>query len=136
MGQSSEETYLISGLVLSTWVFWGFCGLCLLGTFLIFYGASMGETWNPWLISIEPPDLEVGLAFAPLDGWYLAACCNLCSWCFSWALRQVEFQENWEWFPRSSCFSFAILAYTTLVVIRPVLMVLGGMLSPMEFGHT
>ena len=66
VGQSSEETYLISGLVLSTWVFWGSVAFfALLGTFLIFYGVSMGETWNPWLISIEPPDLEVGLAFAP-----------------------------------------------------------------------
>ena len=29
-----------------------------LGTALILYAASQGPTWNPWLISIAPPDLS------------------------------------------------------------------------------
>ncbi|MEM7670395.1 MAG: photosynthetic reaction center subunit L, partial [Pseudomonadota bacterium] len=65
---------LIGGDLFDFWVgpFWvGFFGVTtlffsFLGTVLIFYGASLENTWNPWLISIEPPDLSYGLALAPL----------------------------------------------------------------------
>jgi photosynthetic reaction center L subunit len=33
----------------------------LLGTILIFWGAAMQGTFNPWLINIAPPDLSYGL---------------------------------------------------------------------------
>ena len=66
---------IIGGNLFDFWVgpfYVGFFGVAvtffaLMGTFLIFYGASMGDTWNPWLISIEPPELSVGLGFAPLN---------------------------------------------------------------------
>ena len=37
-----------------------------LGTILIFWGAAMQGTFNPWLINIAPPDLSYGLGMAPL----------------------------------------------------------------------
>ena len=54
---------LVGGDLCDFWVgpfYVGFWGLsvaffALLGTILIFYGAALGGTWNPWLISIEPP---------------------------------------------------------------------------------
>ncbi|MFX8024303.1 hypothetical protein ABTK62_20875, partial [Acinetobacter baumannii] len=65
---------LIGGDLFDFWVgpfYGGFFGvttaLCaLLGTLLIFYAASQGPTWDPWLISIAPPDLKYGLGLAPL----------------------------------------------------------------------
>ena len=49
----------------------GFFGLMTiffasLGTLLILWGAALQGTWNPFLISINPPALEYGLQFAPL----------------------------------------------------------------------
>ena len=78
---------LIGGDLFDFWVgpfFVGFFGVttfffAALGTFLIFYGASLGDTWNPWLISINPPPLEVGLGFAPLENggiWQLVTICE------------------------------------------------------------
>mgnify|MGYP000421272556 CR=1 FL=1 len=63
---------LIGGNLFDFWVgpfYVGFFGVsaaffAFLGTFLIFYGAALGESWNPWLISIEPPEVDVGLGFA------------------------------------------------------------------------
>ena len=77
---------LIGGELFDFWVgpfFVGFIGVttfffAALGTFLIFNGASLGDTWNPWLISINPPPLEVGLGFAPLENggiWQLVTIC-------------------------------------------------------------
>ena len=65
---------LIGGDLFDFWVgpfYVGFFGITTLffaslGTALIFYGASMEDTWNPWLISIDPPDVSYGLHFAPL----------------------------------------------------------------------
>ena len=98
---------LIGGDLCDFWVgpfYVGFWGLsvaffALLGTILIFYGAAIGDTWNPWLISIEPPELEIGLGLAPLQEgglWQLITICAHGAF-ISWALRQVEIQENWGW---------------------------------------
>ena len=54
---------LIGGDLFDFWVgpfYVGFFGVITaitasLGTALIFYAASLGPTWNPWLISIAPP---------------------------------------------------------------------------------
>ena len=78
--------------------FWGLsvAFFALLGTILIFYGAALGDTWNPWLISIEPPDLEVGLGFAPLQEgglWQLITICAHGAF-ISWALREVEISRK------------------------------------------
>ena len=58
---------LIGGNLFDFWVgpfYVGFFGVttfffAALGTLLIFYGAAMGPTWNPWLISINPPSIEL-----------------------------------------------------------------------------
>ena len=69
---------LVGGDLCDFWVgpfYVGFWGLsvaffALLGTILIFYGAAIGDTWNPWLISIEPPELEVEyLSTRTIVGW-------------------------------------------------------------------
>ena len=124
---------IIGGNLFDFWIgpfYVGFFGIsvaffALLGTFLIFYGASMTGTWNPWLISIEPPELAVGLSFAPLSEggiWQLVTICAHGAF-LSWALRQVEISRKLGMgLHIPAAFSFAILAYTTLVVIRPVLM--------------
>jgi len=96
-----------------------------LGTILIFYGAALGDTWNPWLISIDPPSLEVGLGMAPLaEGglWQIITICAIGAF-VSWALREVEIcRKLGMGYHVPFAFSIAILAYVTLVVIRPVLM--------------
>src|SRR5512145_3020542 len=70
---------LIGGDLFDFWVgpfYVGFFGVttaiaALLGTALIFAAATQGPTLNPWLISINPPSIEAGLAFAPLkEGGY------------------------------------------------------------------
>ena len=80
----------------------------LLGTFLIFYGASMGETWNPWLISIEPPDLEVGLACSLDKGgiWQLVTICAHGAFSFLGIKASRNFKKTGNGSPRSSCFFF------------------------------
>ena len=91
---------LIGGDLFDFWIgpfYVGFFGVttaffALLGTVLIFYGAAIGGTWNPFLISIEPPELEVGLGMAPLaEGglWQLITMCATIAF-ISWALREVE----------------------------------------------
>ena len=124
---------LIGGDLFDFWVgpfFVGFFGVTtiffsVLGTLFIFWGASLGDTWNPWKINIAPPDLSYGLGFAPLaDG----GLCQLITICaigafVSWALRQVEIARKLGMgYHVPFVFAFAILAYVTLVVIRPVLM--------------
>ncbi|MGL5114196.1 MAG: photosynthetic reaction center subunit L [Beijerinckiaceae bacterium] len=124
---------LIGGDLFDFWVgpfYVGFFGVLtlffsFLGTMLIFYGASLGDTWNPWRISINPPDIKYGLALAPLaEGglWQIITICAIGAF-VSWALREVEICRKlgmglhvpWT-------FGAAILAYVTLVVIRPFLM--------------
>ena len=77
---------LIGGDLFDFWVgpfYVGFFGVttaffALIGTALIFWGAAIGGTWNPWLINIAPPDLKYGLSLAPLrDGglWQIITIC-------------------------------------------------------------
>ncbi|SEH35753.1 photosynthetic reaction center subunit L [Magnetospirillum fulvum] len=97
----------------------------LLGVALIVLGASRGPTWNLWQISIAPPDLSYGLAFAPLNEgglWQFITICAIGAF-VSWALRQVEIARKLGMgLHVPFAFSFAILAYVTLVVFRPILM--------------
>jgi photosynthetic reaction center L subunit len=124
---------LIGGDLFDFWVgpfYVGFFGIttiffAALGTALIFYGAAIGPTWNPWLISIDPPPLEYGLALAPLaEGglWQIITICAHGAF-ISWALREVEISRKLGiGLHVPIAFAFAILAYTTLTVIRPALM--------------
>ena len=96
-----------------------------LGTAMIVYAASQGPTWNIWQINIAPPDLKYGLGLAPLkEGgfWQFITICATGAF-VSWALREVEIcRKLGIGFHVPFAFSFAIFAYVTLVVIRPVLM--------------
>ncbi len=124
---------LVGGDMFDFWVgpfyvgFFGVTGaLCaVLGTALIFYAASMGPTWNPWLISIAPPDIKYGLGLAPLrEGgfWQVITMCAIGAF-VSWALREVEIcRKLGMGYHVPFAFSVAIFAYVSLVVIRPVLL--------------
>jgi len=124
---------LIGGDLFDFWVgpfYVGFFGVTTIfftfvGVSLIAYGASLGPTWNIWLISINPPPVEYGLAFAPLkEGgiWQLVTVCALGAFC-SWALREAEICKKLGiGYHVPIAFGFAIFAYFTLVVIRPILM--------------
>jgi photosynthetic reaction center L subunit len=124
---------LIGGDLFDFWVgpFWvGFFGVstaffAILGTALIVYGASLGPTWNIWQISIAPPDLKYGLGLAPLkDGglWQIITFCAAGAF-VSWAMRQVEISRKLGMgLHVPFAFSFAIFAYLSLVIFRPILM--------------
>ncbi len=96
----------------------------VLGTVLIVYGASQ-DTFNLWQISIAPPDLSYGLALAPLEEgglWQIITVCALGAF-ITWALRQAEISKKLGMgYHVPVAFGFAILAYASLVVIRPLLM--------------
>jgi photosynthetic reaction center L subunit len=124
---------LIGGDLFDFWVgpyFVGFFGVtsvffATLGTALIVYGAATGTTWNPWLISINPPDVSYGLALAPLNDGGLYQIITLCAiGAFtSWALREVEIARKLGiGLHVPIAFGFAIFAYVSLVVIRPLLL--------------
>ena len=124
---------LIGGDLFDFWVgpfYVGFFGVTTaffasLGTALIFLGASQGDTWNPWLITINPPALEYGLSLAPLSEggiWQLVTICAIGAF-ISWALREVEIcRKLGMGLHVPIAFGVAIFAYVTLVVIRPFLM--------------
>ncbi|MBZ8132208.1 photosynthetic reaction center subunit L [Afifella sp. IM 167] len=124
---------LIGGNLFDFWVgplYVGFFGVTTvffsaLGTGLILWGAALGPTWNIWQISIAPPDISYGLALAPLrEGglWQLITICALGAF-GSWALRQVEISRKLGMgYHIPVAYGFAVFAYFTLVVIRPVLM--------------
>jgi photosynthetic reaction center L subunit len=124
---------LIGGDLFDFWVgpfFVGFFGVTTaffasLGTALILYGAAMGPTWNPWLISIAPPDISYGLALAPLMKgglWQIITICAVGAF-ISWALREVEIcRKLGIGYHVPFAYGFAILAYMTLVVFRPMLL--------------
>src|SRR6056297_2770379 len=87
---------LIGGDLFDFWVgpfYVGFFGVttiffALLGTILIFWGTAIEGVWNPWLISIDPPPLEYGLGFAPLEEgglWQIITVCAIGAF-VSWAL--------------------------------------------------
>jgi photosynthetic reaction center L subunit len=124
---------LIGGDLFDFWVgpfYVGFFGVtalffAVLGTAIIAYGASLGPTWNPWLIDIQPPAESYGLSLAPIkEGglWQIVTICAIGTF-VSWALREVEISRKLGMgFHVPFAFSVAIFAYVTLVVIRPVLM--------------
>lgn len=124
---------LVGGNLFDFWVgpfFVGFFGVTTiffagLGTLLILYGASLQHMWNPWLISINPPPVAQGLAFAPLrEGglWQIITMCAVGAF-VSWALREVEIARKLGMgLHVPMAFSMAIFAYVTLEVIRPILM--------------
>ncbi len=104
-----------------------------LGTLLIIYGAAIGPTWNIWQIDIAPPDIKYGLALAPLKAgglWQLITVCAIGAF-VSWALRQAEISRKLGMtYHVPIAYSFAVLAYVTLEVIRPVLMGAWGVAFP------
>jgi photosynthetic reaction center L subunit len=124
---------LIGGDLFDFWVgpfYVGFFGVttaisALLGTALIFAAAAQGPTLNPWLISINPPPIDAGLAFAPLsDGgyWQVITACAVVAFS-SWVLRQAEISRKLGMsYHVPFAFGVAIFAYLTLEVFRPVLM--------------
>jgi photosynthetic reaction center L subunit len=124
---------LIGGDLFDFWVgpfYVGFFGVtaiffATLGTAMIFYGAAIGPTWNPWLISINPPDVAYGLSIAPLkEGgiWQVVTICAIGAF-VSWALREIEIARKLGiGLHVPFAFGMAIFAYITLVVFRPVLM--------------
>jgi photosynthetic reaction center L subunit len=124
---------LIGGDLFDFWVgpfYVGFFGVttaffAILGTALIVYGASLGDTASIWRINIAPPDLKYGLGLAPLkEGglWQIITICATGAF-VSWALRQTEISRKLGMgLHVPVAYGFAILAYVTLVIIRPVLM--------------
>ena len=124
---------LIGGDLFDFWVgpfYVGFFGVttaffAALGTALIIYGAALGPTWNIWLISINPPSIEYGLALAPLkEGglWQIITICAIGAF-VSWALREVEIcRKLGMGYHVPFAFGVAVFAYVTLVVFRPLLL--------------
>ena len=124
---------LLGGDLFDFWIgpfYVGFFGVTtifftLLGIGLICWGFAHGPTWNLFRASINPPAAKYGLAFAPLmEGglWQVITGCALGAF-GSWALREVEIcRKLGIGYHIPFAFSFAIFAYFTLEVIRPVLM--------------
>jgi photosynthetic reaction center L subunit len=124
---------LLGGDMFDVWFgpfYVGFFGVTTLffsivGTALIIYGAAIGPTWNLWQINIAPPDLKYGLALAPLNEgglWQIITICATGAF-VSWALREVEIcRKLGIGYHVPIAFGFAILAYVSLVIIRPLLM--------------
>ncbi len=124
---------LIGGDLFDFWVgpfYVGFFGMTtaffsLVGIAMILWGAALGPTWNLWQISVARPTSNTGWRFAPLQEggiWQIVTICALGAF-VSWALREVEIcRKLGIGYHVPFAFSFAILAYFTLVVIRPVLM--------------
>ncbi len=124
---------LIGGNLFDFWVgpfYVGFFGVTaafctIVGTALIIYGASLGDTWNPLRISINPPDISYGLGLAPMaEGGIWQFVTIFAAGAFiSWALREVEISRKLGiGYHVPVAFSMAVFAYLTLVVIRPLLM--------------
>ncbi|MEL6505800.1 MAG: photosynthetic reaction center subunit L [Pseudomonadota bacterium] len=124
---------LVGGDLFDFWVgpfyvgFFGITGVffTVLGTALIVYGAALGPTWNLWQISVNPPDLDYGLALAPMaEGglWQIITICAVGSF-GSWALREVEISRKLGMgLHVPFAFSVAVFAFVTLNVIRPLWM--------------
>jgi len=97
----------------------------VLGVALILYGAALGPTWNPWILSINPPSVDVGLGLAPLaEGglWQIITICATGAF-VSWALREVEISRKLGMsYHVPIAFGVAIFAFVTLNVFRPLAM--------------
>ena len=124
---------ILGGDLFDFWVgpfYVGFFGVTtlfftLIGVAMLAWGAALGPTWNLWQINIQPPPIEYGLAFAPMaEGgiWQVVTICALGAF-VSWAMRQAEISRKLGMsYHIPIAYSFAILAYFTLVVVRPVLL--------------
>ncbi|MBB4285450.1 photosynthetic reaction center subunit L [Roseospira goensis] len=124
---------LIGGDLFDFWVgpfYVGFFGVAtvffaVLGTLLIIWGAAIGPDNTIWEYNIAPPDLSYGLMPAPMaEGglWQIITICATGAF-IAWALREVEICNKLGiGYHVPIAFGFAIFAYVTLVVIRPVLM--------------
>jgi photosynthetic reaction center L subunit len=99
---------LIGGDLFDFWVgpfYVGFFGVttaffALLGTILIFWGAAMQGTFNPWTINIAPPDLSYGLGFAPLlEGglWQIITFCAVGAFCSPGRCARSRSAASWAW---------------------------------------
>lgn len=106
----------------------GFFGVTTLfftvvGVALILYGAALGPTWNPWLLSINPPSVDEGLGLAPLaEGglWQIITICAAGAF-ISWALREVEISRKLGMsYHVPFAFGMAIFAFLTLNFFRPL----------------
>jgi len=129
---------LVGGDLFDFWVgpfYVGFFGVTtmfftLVGTLLIIYGAAVGEglasqSWNVWQINIAPPPLEYGLGLAPLQEgglWQIITVCAVGAF-VSWVLRQAEISRKLGMgYHVPVAYGAAVLAYVTLVIVRPLLM--------------
>jgi len=124
---------LIGGDLFDFWVgpfYVGFFGVTtafftIVGVGLILYGAALGPTWNPWLISINPPSVDYKLALAPMQEgglWQIITICAVGAF-GSWALREVEIcRKLGMGYHVPFAFSVAIFAFVTLNVFRPFLL--------------
>jgi photosynthetic reaction center L subunit len=124
---------LIGGDLFDFWVgpfYVGFFGITtifftIVGVGLIFWGVALGPTWNIWKLSINPPPAKYGLGLAPLQEggiWQLVTICAIGAF-VSWALREVEIcRKLGMGYHVPFAFGFAIFAYVTLVVFRPIMM--------------
>jgi photosynthetic reaction center L subunit len=124
---------LVGGDLFDFWIgpfYVGFFGVTtifftLVGTVMILLGTLNGPAVSLWQINIAPPDLSYGLRVAPInDGglWQIITICALGAF-GSWALREVEIARKLGMgLHVPVAFSFAIFAYVTLQIIRPVFM--------------
>lgn len=124
---------LIGGDLFDFWVgpfYVGFFGVTtifftIVGVGLILFGAALGPTWNPWLISINPPSIDYKLALAPMtEGglWQIITICAMGAFC-SWALREVEIcRKLGIGYHVPVAFGFAIFAFASLNIIRPLML--------------
>ncbi|MBV9777967.1 MAG: photosynthetic reaction center subunit L [Acetobacteraceae bacterium] len=144
---SFERRYRVRGgtLVFGDWFdFWvgpfyvGFFGVTTIffsafGTLMILWGAALGGTWNLFKITIPPPPISAGLGFAGMRGggiWQIITICAVGAF-VSWALRQVEIcRKLGIGYHVPVAYSFAILAYVTLEIIRPLLLGAWGYAFP------
>ncbi|MEM1111269.1 MAG: photosynthetic reaction center subunit L [Pseudomonadota bacterium] len=124
---------LVGGDLFDVWIgafYVGFFGVttaffAVLGTILLIYGASLGPTWNIWMLSINPPDISYKLGLAPLEEggiWQLVTICAVGAF-VSWALREVEICRKLGMdYHVPVAFGFAIFAFVTLNVFRPLML--------------
>jgi photosynthetic reaction center L subunit len=124
---------LVGGDLFDFWVgpfYVGFFGVVgtiatLVGVLMIFWNCALTRVWNVWQINVAPPDIKYGLALAPMrEGgiWQVVTVCATIAF-VCWALREVEIcRKLGMGYHVPVAFSFAIFAYVTLVIIRPVLL--------------
>ena len=124
---------LVGGDLFDFWVgpfYVGFFGVTtifftIVGVALMLWSIANGPTWNIWRLSVNPPVAANGLHFAPLlEGgiWQVVTACAIGAF-VSWALREVEIcRKLGMGYHVPVAFGFAILAFVTLNVFRPIAM--------------